>query len=60
MKFKPKKPEKEVITVRLPLELIQELDRKSADADISRNELIYQCIIFALKHIDTASEKENE
>lgn len=58
--FVPKKPEKETISVRISSEVIQELERKAAATGISRNELINQCIVFALKHIDTASEKENE
>lgn len=52
MRFQPKKPEKDVITVRLPLETIRELEERAAAIDISRNELINQCIRFALDHLD--------
>ncbi len=50
--FLPKKPEKEVISMRLPLDLLAEVDRRAAEFDISRNELINQCILFALSHMD--------
>ncbi len=51
-KFLPRKPEKEVISMRLSLELLAEVDQKAAKFDISRNELINQCIRFALDHMD--------
>ena len=51
-KFLPRKPEKEVISMRLSLELLAEMDRRAAQSDISRNELINQCITFALAHMD--------
>lgn len=60
MKFQPKKPEKDVITVRLPLEIIRELEEKAAAFDISRNELINQCIVFALNHMDDSDQEENQ
>lgn len=59
-KFCPVKPEKETISVRLPSNLIEELDRKSAAVDISRNELINQCILFALRHMEDGSEEDSE
>lgn len=49
--FRPVKPEKEVISLRISCELLQELERCSAAANISRNELINQCIQFALAHM---------
>ncbi len=52
--FLPKKPEKEVISMRLSLELLAELDRRAEEFDISRNELINQCITFALAHMGEA------
>lgn len=51
-KFMPRKPEKEVISMRLSLDLLEEVDRRAAEFDISRNELINQCITFALAHMD--------
>lgn len=56
-KFLPKKSEKEVISIRIPVELLEELDSKAATFDISRNEFINQCITFALAHMDDKSQK---
>ena len=53
--FTPKKQDKEVISIRLPSELLRAVDQAAAQTDISRNELINQCIQFALSHIDTGS-----
>lgn len=50
--FVPKKPEKDVISVRISTELLAELDEKAAANDISRNELINQCIRFALSNME--------
>lgn len=49
--FAPKKPDKEVISIRIPSELLHLVDQKSAQADISRNEFINQCIQFAIRHL---------
>lgn len=54
--FIPKKPEKDVISVRISTELLAELDEKAALNDISRNELINQCIRFALSNMDPESK----
>jgi len=50
--FSPKKQDKEVISIRIPVELLKTIDDSSAKADISRNEFINQCIIFALEHLE--------
>ena len=50
--FHPKKPEKEVISMRIPKDVLEILDQNSAQANISRNEFINQCILFALDHMD--------
>ena len=50
--FKPKKEEKEVISLRIATDLIQELDEKAGLFDMSRNELIVQSIRFALDNIN--------
>ena len=49
--FRPVKSEKEIISVRLPVSLVHEIERRAAAADISRNEFINQCILFAMEHI---------
>ena len=48
--FKPVKPEKTVISIRLDADVLKVLDTLSNDTDISRNELIVQCIDYALKN----------
>ena len=45
--FIPKRPEKEVISMRIAVDLLQEVDSKAAAFGISRNELINQMIQFA-------------
>ena len=48
--FKPVKPEKTVISIRLDADVLKVLDTLSNDTDISRNELIVQCFVYALKN----------
>lgn len=56
-KFIIKKPEKEVISLRIDSELLKNIDEKSAAVGISRNELINQMIRFAFNSMDdTESE----
>ena len=50
--FSPQKPDKEVISIRLPAELLKTIDKNAANFDISRNEFINQCIIFAIQHME--------
>lgn len=51
-KFVVKKPEKEVISMRISSDLLKKLDQMAAVSDISRNELIIQMILFALDHME--------
>lgn len=51
-KFVPQKQDKEVISIRLTSDLLKSIDENAGKADISRNEFINQCIIFALDHIE--------
>lgn len=51
-KFIPQKQDKEVISIRLPSDLLQRVDESAGKADISRNEFINQCILFALENIE--------
>lgn len=56
-KFIIKKPEKEVISLKIDSELLKNIDEKSAAVGISRNELINQMIRFAFSSMDdTESE----
>jgi len=57
--FIVRKPEKEVISLRLPSELLKEIDAKSAVIGISRNELINQALVFALSNMEEPKDKEN-
>lgn len=56
-KFLPKKPEKEVISMRISSDVLAEIDRQAAAIDISRNEFINQCIAFALDHMELETQK---
>lgn len=56
-KFIPKKYEKEVISMRISTEKLTEIDEKAAKIGISRNELINQCITFALANME---DSDNE
>lgn len=60
-KFQPTKKiilnEKIVISIRLNLEKVEELDKIANKTDISRNQLINQCIDYALKNIDFKKNK---
>ena len=51
-KFIPRKPEKEVISMRIATEVLEQIDAEADACDISRNEFINQCIAFALRHMD--------
>ena len=56
-KFIPRKYEKEVISMRISVETLEELDTKANEIGISRNELINQCICFALANMEDSSGK---
>ena len=51
-KFVAHKPEKEVISMRIPVDTLKEVDAKAALVGISRNELINQMIAYALSNMD--------
>ena len=51
-KFTPRKPEKEVISLRLAISTLEEIDEKAAEIGISRNELINQMIQYALLNME--------
>lgn len=52
VKFSPKKPEKEIISIRISVETLKTIDAKAGLYEISRNELINQMIGFALDHME--------
>ena len=51
-KFIPRKFEKEVISMRISSEVLEKIDGKAAKIGISRNELLNQCIQFALDNME--------
>lgn len=53
-KFIARKPEKEVISMRIPVDILKTVDDKAAEIGISRNELINQMIQYALNNMDKA------
>lgn len=55
-KFVAKKPEKEVISMRISADTLKIVDDKAADIGISRNELINQMIQYALDNMDDTQE----
>lgn len=60
--FKPtKKPltnDKIIISLRMNIDKLEQVDAIAGESDISRNELINQCIEFALEHIEKNSKDE--
>ena len=56
-KFIPRKYEKEVISMRISVETLEELDTKANEIGISRNELITQCICLALAILEDSNGK---
>ncbi len=58
--FKPNKKtiinDKVVISLRLAKEKLDRIDKLSIETDISRNELLNQCIDFALKNIQPSKK----
>ena len=50
-KFVARKPEKEVISMRISVDMLKEVDDKAAAVGISRTELINQMIAYALANM---------
>lgn len=55
-KFIARKPEKEVISMRISVDILHEVDSKAAAVGISRNELINQMILYALSNMEEPDE----
>lgn len=51
-KFIARKPEKEVISMRISTDVLKTVDDKAAEIGISRNELINQMIQYALDRME--------
>ena len=56
-KFIAKKPEKEVISLRIPSEILKIIDKKATEVEISRNKLINQMILYSLQNMDDSSKE---
>ena len=56
-KFIARKPEKEVISMRISADTLQILDDKATKTGISRNELINQMILFALANMEESEDE---
>lgn len=50
--FTVKKPESSNKTIRMPNELISQLEKIAAEKDISFNQLVIQCCNYALDNLD--------
>lgn len=57
-KFVARKPEKEVISMRISSDMLKEIDSMAAAVGISRNELINQMI--ALSNMERSGQDETE
>lgn len=57
-KFVARKPEKEVISMRISVEKLTVIDDKAAKIGISRNELINQMIDYALANMEEPPKGE--
>lgn len=51
--------ESSVISMRLPRDMVKDLDKIAADTGRTRNELLTMSIEFALNHMEIQQENEN-
>ena len=59
-KFVARKPEKEVISMRIDSDGLKTIDKKAAAVGISRNEFMNQMIQYALSNMDESTQGEAE
>ena len=59
-KFVARKPEKEVISMRIDSEVLKDIDNKAVAVGISRNELINQMILYALSNMGEPDQGKAE
>ena len=55
-----RKPEKDVISMRISLDTLKIIDQKAAAIEISRNELINQMITYALENMEDPPQVEQQ
>ena len=58
MKFIPRNGEKEVISFRIPKNLLNTIDTIATDNSLSRNEFMIQCLEFALDNLDCQDDRD--
>lgn len=58
MKFIPKSGEKEVISFRIPKDLLGCIDKIANKNSLSRNEFMVQCLQFALDNLEDETETD--
>lgn len=51
-KFKPSKSEKVVISIRIEDNKLEQIDKIATKVNMSRNELIVQCLDFAIDNLE--------
>jgi hypothetical protein len=56
-KFNPQRIEKLIISLRLPRDKVDLIDKLSSERDISRNEFLVKCIDYAVENLEAGSEK---
>lgn len=57
---KPTNSEKVVATIRIDIETLENIDKIASKFDISRNELINQCIKYALDNLKSKEIIDNK
>lgn len=57
--FAPAKREKQVISIRIEQLVLKKVDEIANTIDISRNEVINQCIKYAIENSDFSDRKKN-
>lgn len=57
--FAPVKREKQVISIRIEQVVLKKVDEIANTIDISRNEVINQCIKYAIENSDFSDRKKN-
>jgi len=57
MKFVPRRGDKEVISFRIPKDLLNEIDKLANNNALSRNEFMVQCLEFAIDNISDENKK---
>jgi predicted HicB family RNase H-like nuclease len=58
--FKPIKNEKCVISIRIDVKTLETIDNQANEANISRNEMIVQCVEYALKNLVAGEDQSTD